>query len=143
MANRAQERHTEFLKKVNRPEESVIPGNTILMYSVLKGLNDHYTSFKMDVINRTNQNKGDIPYDDITEMLNEADEFHSPNTNKGKSMISFAGIKSSVVNKLVCEFCSRNHRSSQCWTKFPELKPVTTKKFLFRLGWMRFVMQRK
>lgn len=128
MVTRAQERHTEFLIKVKRPEESIIPGNTILMYSVLRGLNDNYNGFKMDVVNRTSQNKGDIPYSDITEMLNEADEFHSPTTSKGKSMISFAGLISPSKSKSKCEHCGGLHRSFKCWTKFPELKPSFPKK---------------
>lgn len=133
LVTRTQERHTEFLKKVNREEENIIPGTTIFMYSVLRGLNDNYTSFKMDVVNRTSQNKGDIPYSDITLLLNEADEFHSPTTSKGKSLISFASLtptlkdktnttRNKSMGKKRCEFCGGMHRSHRCWTKFPELK---------------------
>lgn len=131
MATRTQVRHTKFLADVARTEENVIPANTIAMYCVLRGLNDNYNSFKMDVSNRMQHNKGDFPYTDVNHMLNHAAEFHSITSTKGKSMINFSSSKSPSTGATKCAHCKlRGHSSESCWTKFPALRPqsTTTKK---------------
>jgi hypothetical protein len=127
MATRTQVRHTKFLVDVARTEENVIPANTIAMYCVLRGLNDNYNGFKMDVSNRMQHNKGDFPYTDVNHMLNHAAEFHSITSSKGKSMINFSSSKSPSIVEARCAHCkSRGHSSDTCWQKFPALRPKST-----------------
>jgi hypothetical protein len=130
MATRTQVRHTKFLADVVRAEENVVPANTIVMYCVLRGLNDNYVGFKMDVSNRMQHNKGDFPYTDVNHMLNHAAEFHSITSSKGKSMINFSSSMSSSTGDKKCTHCKGRHTSDTCWKKFPSLRPqpTTTKK---------------
>jgi hypothetical protein len=125
MSERTQERHTKFLTEVNRPAENVIPADTIVMYSVLRGLNDNYLAFKMDVSNRMQHTKGDFPYTDVVQMLNHAAEFHSITSGKGKSMINFASRTSEKTETKLCTYCNGTHYSDKCWKKFPLLRPQT------------------
>ena len=128
MTKRSQERHTKFLVEVDRPEENIIPADTMVMYSVLRGLNDNYVAFKMDVSNRMQHDKGDFPYTDVVQMLNHAAEFHSVTSSKGKSMINFASRMSSSSEVRTCMHCNgSNHDSDRCWKKFPLLRPRTYK----------------
>jgi hypothetical protein len=126
MATRTQVRHTKFLADVARTEENVIPANTIAMYCVLRGLNDNYNGFKMDVSNRMQHNKGDFPYTDVNHMLNHAAEFHSITSTKGKSMINFSSSMRPSTDDNRCVHCKdRRHSSDTCWQKFPSLRPQT------------------
>jgi hypothetical protein len=123
MATRTQERHSKFLTDVKRLEENVIPADTIVMYCVLRGLNDNYNGFKMDVSNRMQHNKGDFPYTDVNHMLNHAGEFHSITSSKGKSMINFSSSMSTSTVIRKCTYCNGRHYSDVCWQKFPHLRP--------------------
>jgi hypothetical protein len=125
MIKRTQERHTKFLADVDRVEENIIPGDTLVMYSVLRGLNENYASFKMDVSNRMQHDKGNFPYTDITNMLNHAAEFHSITSSKGKALISFASTKDTNKGpRDPCTHCRGKHPSDQCWREYPSLKPA-------------------
>lgn len=130
MATRTQERHTKFIADVEREAENVIPANTVVMYCVLRGLNDNYNGFKMDVSNRMQHKKGDFPYTDVNHMLNHAAEFHSITSSKGKSMINFASSMSTSTVSKRCAHCKGQHYSDTCWKKFPSLRPqhITNKK---------------
>lgn len=124
MIKRTQLRHTKFLLEVKRADENIIPGTTMVMYVVLRGLNDNHTAFKMDVANRMQHLKGDLPYADISDMLNHAAEFHSISTNKGKALISFASDRMTKNDTAtICTHCKGTHNSDKCWSKYPSLKP--------------------
>ena len=137
MITRTQKRFTKFLEENDYEDENIKPGKITFLYNILHGLNDSYSAFKSDVYNRMAVNKGKFPYNNISDMLNHANEFSYASVNKnGKQFINFGAINHGDVtkskkhekNKIKCTACNFNgHTEDQCYKKHPELRPTVTK----------------